>query len=70
MNISAAGAWIRCEEMIIGETGSMTIQGCDWTLPFRVCGRETDSFHVEFDLGDQRRAYQNWFDRRFTRAAA
>jgi hypothetical protein len=56
--------------MIIGETGSMTIQGYDQTLPFRVSGREADSFHVEFDLGDQPRAYQNWFDRRCTRAAA
>jgi hypothetical protein len=25
---------------------------------------------VEFDLGDQRQAYQAWFSRRFTRAAA
>jgi hypothetical protein len=35
-----------------------------------VRGREADSYHVEFDLGDQRQAYQAWFSRRFTRAAA
>jgi hypothetical protein len=58
------------QQMTIRETGSMSIQSYDQTLPFRVGGREVDSHHVEFDLGHQQQAYQNWFDRRFTRAAA
>ena len=70
VNISAAGAWIRCEQMSIGETGSMSIQGYDQALPFSVRGREADSYHVEFDLGHQQQAYQTWFARKFTRAAA
>ena len=70
VNISAAGAWIRCEHMTIGETGSMSIQGYDQILPFRVRGREVDSYHVEFDLGDQQQAFQKWFNGRFTRVAA
>jgi hypothetical protein len=70
VNISAAGAWIRCGQMTIGETGSMSIQGYDQTLPFRVRAHEVDSYHVEFDLGQQQQAYQKWFTARFTRAAA
>ena len=70
VNISAAGAWIRCGQMTIGETGSMSIPGYDQALPFRVRGREADSYHVEFDLGDQQPAFQKWFAGRFTRAAA
>ena len=70
VNISAAGAWIRCGQMTIGETGSMSILGYDQALPFRVRGREADSYHVEFDLGDQQPAFQKWFAGRFTRAAA
>jgi len=70
VNISAAGAWIRCEQMSIGETGTVTIQGYDQPLPFRVRSREADSFHVEFDLGQQQQAYQKWIAGKFARAAA
>ena len=71
VNISAGGAWIRCNpDMTTGESGSLTIQGYDQTLPFTVRGRETDSLRVEFDLGRQEQAYQKWFAGRFTRAAA
>jgi methyl-accepting chemotaxis protein len=70
-NISGGGAWIRCEpDMEIGDAGSMTIQGYDQTLPFRVQAREGGSLHVEFDLGRQEQAYRAWFDRNFSRAAA
>jgi methyl-accepting chemotaxis protein len=70
VNISAAGAWIRCEQMTIGATGSLSITGYDQALPFTVRGREADSYHVDFELGHQQQAYQTWVAGRFARAAA
>ena len=71
VNISAGGAWIRCQpDMTTGEAASMTIRGYDQTLPFTVRGRDADSLRVEFDLGHQEQAYQTWFTGRFTKVAA
>ena len=56
--------------MTIRETGTISIQGYDQTLPFRVRGREVDSYHVEFDLGQQQQAFQKWLAGRVARAAA
>jgi len=71
VNISAGGAWIRCQpDMATGEAGSMTIQGYGQPLSFTVRGRDGDSLRIEFDLGQQEQAYQKWFDGRFTRVAA
>ena len=71
VNISAGGAWIRCQpDMATGEAGSMTIQGYGQPLSFTVRGRDGDSLRIEFDLGQQEQAYQKWFDWRFTRVAA
>jgi archaellum component FlaC len=71
VNISAGGAWIRCQpDMTTGEAASMTIRGYDQPLPFTVRGREADSLRVEFDLGHQEQAYQKWFSGRFAKVAA
>jgi methyl-accepting chemotaxis protein len=71
VNISAGGASIRCApDLGIGESGSIVIQGFDRALPFEVKGRDADALHVEFNLGAQQQAYQSWFDRTFTKAAA
>jgi methyl-accepting chemotaxis protein len=71
VDISAGGAWIRCEPgPSIGESGAMTIAGFDRELPYTVRGREADAIHVEFDPGVHVEAYRAWFRRTFDKAAA
>ena len=71
MDISAAGACIRCtQDLGIGESGSIAIQGFDRDLAFIVRSRDTETLRIEFDLGSEAQAYHGWFERTFGRAAA
>jgi hypothetical protein len=71
MDISAAGACIRgAQDLGIGESGSIAIQGFDRDLSFMVRHRDAETLRVEFDLGSEAQAYHGWFERTFGRAAA
>jgi methyl-accepting chemotaxis protein len=70
-DISEGGAWIRgIPELQIGETGFVTIQGCNVNLPFTVRSQGPEAIHVEFDLRAGREAYQSWFEASFKKRAA
>jgi methyl-accepting chemotaxis protein len=70
-DISEGGAWVKgVPELDIGETGSMSIQGCDLHLPFTVRSQSPEAIHVEFDLGQRREAYARWFDATLRKRAA
>ena len=71
VDISEGGAWMRCEHNLDnGACGTMQISGFDRDLPFTVRAREQEELHVEFDLGQHRAAYQNWFEKNFRTKAA
>ena len=71
VDISEGGAWLRCEHNLDnGASGTMQISGFDRDLPFTVRAREQEELHVEFDLGQHRAAYQNWFEKNFRTKAA